>query len=298
MTEASFRALVDDAAIFPPGDLPMVEALPAHHRHRAAWYADLVGPLVCSDRRLPELQQALDAADDLPTPLALSLTVSGGAGAIDPALVWAQRDDRLRVVAVEFALRDEDNLAHNATRATTVLAGSLPDDADAYLEVPRLYGPDASAGWLDALDEIAAAGHRLKFRTGGPDSDAFPSAAELATMINASLDRELEFKCTAGLHHAVRQRATDTGFEQHGFLNVLLATRAALDGANADDIAAALEDREPDSVVRGVRELGPAAVESARRWFRSFGSCSIAEPVDDLVSLGLLTGPDTAGGAR
>ena len=48
---------------------------------------------------------------------------------------------------------------------------------------------------------------------------------------HAALDRETPFKCTAGLHNAVRHRAADTGFEHHGFLNVLLATRQAFDGA-------------------------------------------------------------------
>ena len=74
------------------------------------------------------------------------------------------------------------------------------------------------------------AGLRLKFRTGGLTADAFPSAAELAACIDAALDRETPFKCTAGLHHAVRHTDPETGFEHHGFLNVLLATRVALDG--------------------------------------------------------------------
>ena len=32
-------------------------------------------------------------------------------------------------------------------------------------------------------------------------------------------------------------------------------------------------------------------LEGARRWFTSYGSCSITEPVDDLVGLGLLEAP-------
>lgn len=39
-----FSGLCDDAAIFPPGDLPLPQAVPAHRLHRAAWYAELVGP--------------------------------------------------------------------------------------------------------------------------------------------------------------------------------------------------------------------------------------------------------------
>jgi hypothetical protein len=43
---ALFDGLVDDAAVFPPGNAPLDRALIGHRRHREAWYAGLVGPLV------------------------------------------------------------------------------------------------------------------------------------------------------------------------------------------------------------------------------------------------------------
>jgi hypothetical protein len=282
-----YAGLVDDAAIFPPGNAPVPEALRAHAEHRASWYAPLVGGFVCADTRLTELQAALDEAS--PTgPLRVNLTVSGGAGAVEPALVWVGRDERLALRALEVALRDEDDLARNAARMATVLA-AVPDDAVSYVEMPRLYGDTVPAGWAAALDEVAAAGFAMKYRTGGPDHPAFPSSAELAAVLAAALDREVGFKLTAGLHHAVRHTATDTGHEHHGFLNVLLATRASLDGANASDVAALLDERDPDVVAHRVAELGPTGLASTRRWFTSFGSCSIIDPVDDLVGLGLVS---------
>lgn len=39
-----FDRLVDDAAVFPPGDLPVPDAVAAHRVHRSAWYAGFVGP--------------------------------------------------------------------------------------------------------------------------------------------------------------------------------------------------------------------------------------------------------------
>jgi len=283
----AYAGLVDDAAIFPPGNAPVPEALRAHAEHRASWYAAVVGGFVCSDTRLTELQAALDDAP--PTePLRVNLTISGGAGAVGPALTWTGRDDRLSLAAVEVALRGEDDLAHNAARMTTVL-DALPEEAVAYVEMPRLYGDHVTAGWGAALDEVAAAGLRMKYRTGGPDRDAFPSSAELAEVVTAALDREVELKLTAGLHHAVRHADAATGFEHHGFLNVLLATRAGLDGAGASDVAALLDERDPTVVAHRVSELGPAGLASTRRWFTSFGSCSIIEPVDDLVDLGLIS---------
>jgi hypothetical protein len=35
-------------------------------------------------------------------------------------------------------------------------------------------------------------------------------------------------------------------------------------------------------------EAGPDALLSARRWFTSIGSCSVLEPLEDLVDLDLL----------
>ena len=65
-----------------------------------------------------------------------------------------------------------------------------------------------------------------KFRTGGLAAELFPTPVELAAVICACRDRELPFKLTAGLHHAMRHTDPETGFTHHGFLNVLAATCA------------------------------------------------------------------------
>src|SRR4051812_49559276 len=49
------RGLVDDAAVFPPGNAPLEEAVAAHPRHPTAPYVAPVGPLVVGDRHLPHL---------------------------------------------------------------------------------------------------------------------------------------------------------------------------------------------------------------------------------------------------
>ena len=282
-----FGGIVDDAALFPPGNEPMGSAVPAHRNHQDSWYGTLVGPFLCADRWLAQLQAELTDDTD---PLAFAVIVTGGAGAVEPAVSRADRDPRLQLAGVEVALRSADDLAANARRVATVFASTLPDGVVGSVEVPRLEAPTTpSRGWLAALDVVAEAGHRLKYRTGGLEPTAFPSELELATVLNAALDRELPVKCTAGLHDAVRHTATDTGFEQHGFLNVLLAVRAALDGADVGDLAAVLADRDRDAVSGRVRDLDAGQAASVRRWFTSFGSCSVLEPVDNLVELGLLS---------
>ena len=296
--------LVDDAALFPPGSTPVPEAVRRHDVHRSAWYAGLVGPFVCSDRWLPDLTAQLDAeAPD--APLRLALVVVGGAGAVGPAVTWAVRHPHLELAAVEVTARDDDGspggLAHNAHRVTMALDEALrtdPATADvaAYVELPRTEAPVPPPSWQSAADVLAASGDALKLRTGGESAQAHPGSAELAGWIDAALDRELPFKATAGLHRAVRH-TTPEGWEQHGFLNVLLGTRALLDGASAADAAAVLDDRDPTAVAGAATALDDDLAARTRRWFRSFGSCSVDDPLGDLVGCGLADRADARGSA-
>ena len=86
----------------------------------------------------------------------------------------------------------------------------------------------------------------------------------------------------------VRNTDPETGFHQHGFLNLLLATDAALDGRPLGDLAAILADRDAPAVARRVARLGEARTAAARALFLSFGTCSITDPVTELADLGLL----------
>lgn len=285
---AFLQAFVDDAAIFPPGNAPLEQAVADHRGHRSAAYADLVGGFVVSDVKVADLGRLVEPVEGTDGPLAINLVVTGGAGAIEPAVTWASRAAGLSLRALEFALRDEDDLARNARRVVQVVDALGPDldDVTVFVEPPNPRGgPQAS--WLEALDELAARELHLKFRTGGTSTEAFPTSAELADCLEAALDRELAFKCTAGLHHAVRHRDEETGFEHHGFLNVLLATRASLDGGGAEEVARLLDETDREAVAERLRE-DPGTAARTRRWFTSFGSCSVLEAHEDLVDLGLL----------
>jgi hypothetical protein len=272
----AWRGLVDDAAIFPPGDAPLAEAAAAHVDRRSQPYGDLVGTFVAKDTDLPALKA---------TPLALSVVVTGGASAI-AGIASLARKLHIAVEGVEIALRDPGDPVGAARRVSAAVdavraEGQLDDHVPVYVEIP----PDCSpSAWLAAADEVAAQEFRLKFRTGGLEATAFPSAPTLAGWIDAALDRETPFKCTAGLHHAVRHTG-DGGFEHHGFLNLLVATRRAFDGATTTETTELLERRDDQALAAEARELD---LGGARRWFTSFGSCSVDEPLDDLVRLELV----------
>ena len=278
---AAWSALVDDAAIFPPGDRPLPEAVAAHVARREEWYADLIGPFVVRDEQVPSLDEALP----------VSIVVTGGAGAIAGALRLAGKAS-CPVAGIEVALRDPDDPVGAARRVAAAVDaarsdGALGEETPVHVELPHVANTNA---WLSAADVVAAEELRLKFRTGGLQAEAYPAAHALARWIDAALDRETPFKCTAGLHNAVRHTGAD-GFEHHGFLNVLLATRVAFDGGDTGEVVDVLEQRDGDALVRLWQELGEDTMARTRRWFTSFGSCSVDEPRDDLISLGLLEAP-------
>jgi hypothetical protein len=274
----AWTGLVDDAAVFPPGDADLSDAVAAYDARRGEWYADLVGPLVVKDTQLP----------DVPTEVPVSVVLTGGAGAVAGVAALATKRGH-RLVALEAAVRDLDDLAGNVRRIQAAVEaaraeGGLPD-TQVYVELPQT---PPTADWLAAADAVAGAESHLKFRTGGLEAHLFPDAATVAAWIDAALDRETPYKCTAGLHHALRHRDHETGFEHHGFLNVLLATRRAFDGGTVAEVAEVLDDHYANDLVALARTSDLAG---ARRWFTSYGSCSVTEPLDDLLALGLLEAP-------
>jgi hypothetical protein len=266
----AWAGLVDDAAIFPPGDAPLDEATATYAARTDADGKELVGTFVLKDTDLP-LVRGFGGP--------LSVVVTGGAGQLaGPVALCAKLG--LDLAGLEIALRDPDDLAGNVRRVVTALR-DVETDVPVHVELPHVGN---TSSWFAAADEVAAAELRLKFRTGGLDASACPAAHALARWIDAALDRETPFKCTAGLHNAVRHTGED-GFEHHGFLNVLVATRMLFDGASVDEAVVVLEQRESATLVEAARELDLAG---ARRWFTSFGSCSVAEPLADLRELGLV----------
>ncbi|PSK97224.1 hypothetical protein CLV30_12323 [Haloactinopolyspora alba] len=279
---ALFDHLVDDAAVFPPGNLPLPSAVTAHLGHRRQWYAPFVGPLLCPSSRLAELGELITG-----TALDVRVVVDTGTAGVLEAVDTVTGDSRMVLRGVELALRG-DPLADTAARAVAAVDAALggpDDDVPAYVEVPL------QPGWERALDVVAEAGHRAKLRTGTPEPGGAPPEADVAAFLTGCLDREVAFKCTAGLHHAVRHTVGDHA--EHGFLNVALAVGDILAGAERETAAATLADGDVARVTGRAAELPTATATSVRRWFRSFGSCSIDDPLGELVRLRLVDAPDT-----
>ena len=130
-----------------------------------------------------------------------------------------------------------------------------------------------------------AADRGAKLRTGGLRADLFPTDAELAGFIEACAAREVAFKCTAGLHQAVRHTDPTTGFAHHGFLNIVVATCRAVTGGS---VVEAIAEADGPRLAAEAREVSDDTTRAARQLFASYGSCSIEEPVAELTALELL----------
>lgn len=275
----------DDAAAFPPSSVPLDRAVAAFRAHQQAEAGPLVGNLVVPDVKLPDLIDVLDH-DDEDEVLPVTLLVTGGAGAVGPAVRWASRAPLVGLRSIEVLLRDEDDLAHNAQRFLTALDACEDDlsEVEVFLELPRWYGAP-TPGWLRALDEIAAAELGTKFRIGGADAEAVPSAQDLVTCIDAALDRELGFRCAGGETRAVTGVDPQTGATQHGYLNLLVATRGCLEG---EDAAGLLAETSGANLLAGT---DADTLARTRRWLRGVSTPSVLEAHDELVELALVTGP-------
>jgi hypothetical protein len=143
-------------------------------------------------------------------------------------------------------------------------------------------------------------GGRAKIRTGGVTPDAFPPVERVAEFLESCRASGLAFKATAGLHHAIRGRYRVT-YEpdsarapMHGFLNVLVAACFVFSGKGhareilAEEDPTAFRFDAEHAWWKDHRVTGEQVRAAREEFVISFGSCSFAEPVEDLRKLNLL----------
>jgi hypothetical protein len=275
--------------MFPPASLSLESAVEEYRAVRAGGDAWLVDRFICPADRLVDLARVL-------------LTTMRRGEAPWSLVVTATPDDRRTVAdfSAEMgrAARIETVEMKLPAGATVSGVADLLADFDRviFFEVPW-QGP-----FEDHLEMLATAressGRSLgaKLRCGGTVADAFPPVGTVAAFLVACARLRLSVKATAGLHHPVRHVDPATGFTHHGFLNLLAATALAHGGAEASELAAALGETDaaefvlgPQGLACGDHRFGAEALAALRRdLFVGYGSCSIAEPVEDLTALGIL----------
>ncbi|HEX6257520.1 MAG TPA: hypothetical protein VFZ70_17050 [Euzebyales bacterium] len=271
---ALYASLVDDAGLFPPSRLPMPAALDRHRDDVAAAHPVLTHRFLCPASQLDVLRAHLAKDEEI----RVGIIGDTGIDGLRPALDEVAFDDRVRVETVEAALPPGAGPAE----VQAAVARLAAVDAQVFVELPR------APGWRDALQTVATAGLGAKVRCGGVRADLFPTQEELAAFVVAAVDAGLACKATAGLHHAVRHRDPLTGFDHHGFLNLLLAVSRAVQGAPDADVVRVLAIDDAGSLVGAARAVTEPVARATRDVLVAYGSCSTADPVADLTALDLI----------
>ncbi len=265
-----FDRIVDDAAMFPPGNAAATDALAGHLRLRSSRVDPYVGPFLVHERRWDDV---IAAYADLGSPR-LDVVVIG-----THRLPGIAPPD-LRVVGFE----------------QPVGSAPLPAAQDGLPLACEVTADDAGFAVLAEVADAAAedASVTAKFRTGGTEAAAFPDEHTAAAVIAETVRLGVGIKFTAGLHHAVRFTDAETGFEHQGFLNLLAAVARAQDGADIAELVDVLSLRDGAILAETVRTWGHEQVRAVRRTFVSFGCCGVEEPLDDLARMGLIDVDDRA----
>lgn len=280
------RALVDDAAVFPPGNSPLAEAVSSHAGHLDAPYGACVGPLLVPAAAAAELLTHLDAGRwTHPEPLGVGVVARPGTDpdVLREALALLGADPRVRVAGAELGWTPQWRRL------------DLPGDLPLALEVPR-GGAEQAEALADVRSSVAEGDAVVaKFRTGPTPTWAWPDEAELAAFLCAAAASPVPVKLTGGLHHAVRGSYEVGGAaeENHGVLNVLVATAAALEHAAPATVAGLLAVPDADALADLVLAWTPDTVTRVRAAFTSYGCCTVTDPLGELAELGL---PTTSGG--
>lgn len=265
-TRTLFTQLVDDAAVFPPGNFSLSEAIDRRSARRGTPASDFVGPLLLPPRLINE---ALEDHSGL------VISVIG-------------RPE----TPIDEVITAAENVADAAGHALSGVEVAAGDGWEKTLDlsVPVALEVPAGASGRDLLPGIAEHEGQVvaKLRTGSTPTSDVPSVPDTAAFITECAQLGIAFKLTGGLHRAIAHTAgnhTTGAEEQFGFLGILLAVHAALLGG---DVAAALTDRDEGSITDAIRGMSEADAVTARNVFTSFGCCDVLDPIRDLAALGLI----------
>jgi hypothetical protein len=304
---ALLRGIIDDASLAPPRSLPMPAAVDAHFEAKAQPWGWIVGHFMVPAARLDDLARALIVRPDRQIGLGVVLgSVGPDVGALcDTMSRFTSAFPHARIRAVEFPITRNALEEGNSETLSAMIDGqfqTLPDTVtDLYVEIPVTGVEQATIQTaLQVLSRLArtrTAPPRLhaKVRCGGLEQRSFPSTSRLATLIKTCAQEKISFKATQGLHHPVRTFDDEIGVVQHGFFNIVAATALLHDGRiTSDDLEHVLADNGANFRIDAAglwwrdKCVAPSALRDARAFsFKGFGSCSLAEPVDDLQRQGL-----------
>ena len=293
------RGLIDYAGLFPPASLTMTAAAAnydAYLRSEEKW---ILGRFILPVSRLDEFEEAFAGLPMAKGGIGIEKwQLSGIPGSdVDRDIARIRKFNARRpsVSAGREAVVESVEVKVAGAEEMKRLAEIIPPELTAYFEIPLSDGSEC-------IRAVAGSGGRAKIRMGGETADKFPAPRSVIEFVRRCAAAKLPFKATAGLHHPLRslhpftdQLESPSGM-MHGFLNVFLAAAFLRSGMESEIAVQLLEEEsapafrfDQDAVSWRQHRLNRDEIAAARQAFAiSFGSCSFAEPIDDLRLLRLL----------
>jgi hypothetical protein len=302
-------SLIDYAGLFPPASLDLERAVAEYRTSRQSSHGWMLGRFLCPTSRIEELAGVLTmtmTTGEAPWAVGAIFDEPVANAALHAAVFDRHMDPAARVTAVEVKTPVEAADGRSSDEAAAVMrpaataAGSVAPEVQVFLEVART--PRWETGIRNAVAAVAFLRREMlislgaKLRTGGLERSAFPTSAEVACFLTACHEAGVPFKATAGLHHPVRHHDPALDVMRHGFLNIIVAAGLVAEGAGEADVIAALDDDDATAFAAGPaglrwreRRIGAATLRTVRHdMFPGYGSCSFAEPVADLLAMGIV----------
>jgi hypothetical protein len=303
---ALLDGLLDDAVLLDvPLDVPLVAAAVARHRalRDRADGELLTGPLLVPAGLAEAVAGSLRPGEHPLRVLLVPDPPAAGRSGRDPAAPDVARvseqlealrqarnlfldDDGIELVGVQVSL-PRDLPAADGARA---VVDALDFTAPAWLELdPGLAGAGQA---LAVLAEDGAEG--LALAAGG--AHRLP-AGSLAAGLRAAVDREVTVRAVGGPLPWIRPADPSTTGSSapgsttavpHGVLNLLCAVRAALNGAEVEQLTAILTATAPGPLLSAVRRMSGADAVVVRAFLAAVPVAPVAGALDELARLGLL----------
>ena len=285
-------SIVDYAGLFPPAKLSMREAIANYAQYHQTHNNWLLGRFVIPVSRLAEIETLLaDRASEnaIANPWSLSVILSDDWESELKQIQAFNHSNKIGIDSIEF----KPLFPKEIKRAIL----HLPNGIESFFEIPLA---ENLATYLAVLKGTKAA---AKVRTGGLTAEAFPHADRLCRFIFASKEAQVPFKATAGLHHSlpgkypVSHEPNTFSTTMQGFLNLSILTALVYwQKVTHKEALTILQESslssfqfQEDNIVWKDTYLNLAELQQARQYFfRSFGSCSFQEPLDELRELQLL----------
>jgi hypothetical protein len=292
----AFARLIDYAGLFPPAGLAMPHAAREYLSAMQGRHAWMLGRYIVPASRIEELERAWEAIGN-GTPVAVSAILDSTAERVLAGIAPRRRSaGAVAIEALEVPMPEASpaNCAASIGELYLMLEEAGVRDLPVYVELPR----EVRFAEIipDAMRALAAHRLRAKLRCGGLDASAVPSPHDVTAFITEAARAGVPFKATAGLHHPLRHYDSLAGFTMHGFINILAASILAGE-VGQRELQALIEEESAEafsfaerSLRWGAHEASLDAIVRAReKRFTGFGSCSFAEPVEDLTALGLVS---------